>query len=79
MIAERNGTSIGIQAKCYSSTVGNYAVQEAVAGGRFYQCNKTMVLTNRYFTESAISLASANEVILWDRDMIISRLAELYE
>ena len=79
VIAEHNGSLIGIQAKCYSSTVGNYAVQEAVAGGRYYQCNKSMVITNRYFTESAISLASVNEVVLWDRDMIIARLAELYK
>lgn len=79
VIAERDGVVIGIQTKCYSSAVGNYAIQEAVAGGRFYQCNKTMVITNNRFTESAMQLARANNVVLWDRDLLIERLIEFFE
>ena len=32
VIAEKNGIKYGIQAKCYSGSVGNSAIQEAVAG-----------------------------------------------
>lgn len=78
VIAERDEVVIGIQTKCYSSSVGNYAIQEAVAGGKFYRCNKIIVVTNRNFTQSAIQLAKANEVVLWDREILTSKLFELY-
>lgn len=77
VIAIRNGIKIGIQAKCYSNTVGNSAVQEAVAGKSFYNCDKVVVVTNSYFTLSAIELAQVNNVILWNRDMLKEKLKEL--
>ena len=46
VIAIKNNTRIGIQAKCYSNAVGNAAIQEAVAGKSFYNCDKTVVVTN---------------------------------
>ena len=57
VIAIKNNTRIGIQAKCYSNAVGNAAIQEAVAGKNFYNCDKTVVVTNNYFTTAAIDLA----------------------
>lgn len=77
VIAERNGIKVGIQAKCYSGTVGNAAVQEAVAGKNFYHCDKVVVVTNNLFTSSAIELAQANEVILWNRDILKEKIKEL--
>ena len=77
VIAIKNGTKIGIQAKCYSNTVGNSAIQEAVAGKSFYNCDKLIVITNNYFTSSAIKLAQANNVILWNRDMLKEKIKEL--
>ena len=77
VIAIKNGTKIGIQAKCYSNTVGNSAIQEAVAGKCFYNCDKLIVITNNYFTSSAIKLAQANNVILWNRDMLKEKIKEL--
>lgn len=74
VIAEKENIKIGIQAKCYSGTVGNTAVQEAVAGKKFYMCNQIIVVTNSYFTKSAIQLASANNVILWDRDVLNEKI-----
>jgi hypothetical protein len=44
VIASKNGITIGIQAKCYSSTVGNGAIQEAVAGINHYRLDKAIVL-----------------------------------
>lgn len=77
VIAEKNGIRIGIQAKCYSNTVGNSAIQEAVAGKEFYKCDKVAVVTNNTYTSSAIELARVNEVILWNRDMLKAKIKEL--
>ena len=74
IIAEKNGIKIGIQTKCYSGTVGNSAIQEVSAGKSFYSCDKVMVITNNYFTKSAIDLAQANNVILWDRNILKENL-----
>ena len=75
IIAYKDGVKYGIQCKCYSSVVGNKAVQEVFAGKTFYQCHVGIVVTNNYFTESAIELAKSNGIILWDRN----KLMELIE
>ena len=74
VIATKGNSKIGIQAKCYFSSVGNSAVQEAVAGKSYYRVNKVIVVTNNFFTQSAIELAKANEVILWDRVILKEKL-----
>ncbi|MCL2772029.1 MAG: restriction endonuclease [Oscillospiraceae bacterium] len=74
VIAESSDERIGIQAKCYSSKVGNSAIQEVVAGKAFYKLDKVMVITNNRFTSSAIDLARANNVILWDRNNLKDKL-----
>lgn len=71
VIAERDGIKYGVQCKCYSSDVGNKAVQEAFAGKTYYDCHLGVVLTNRYFTRSAVELAKKNGIILWDRDKLL--------
>lgn len=70
IIAYKDGAKFGIQCKCYSSDIGNSAVQEAFAGAKFYDCHVPVVLTNRYFTPSAIDLAQKTNVVLWDRDKL---------
>lgn len=72
IIAEKESIKYGIQCKCYSSDIGNRAVQEVYAGKAFYKCHVGVVLTNRYFTNSAKKLAQSNGIILWDRDKLIS-------
>ena len=74
VIIQKNGIKIGIQTKCYSGSVGNKAVQEAIAGRGFYQLDKVMVITNSLFTSSAIYLARMNDVILWDRIILKDKL-----
>lgn len=78
VIAEKNGKRIGIQAKCYSNTVGNSAIQEAVAGKNYYKCDKVIVVTNNSYTNSAIDLAQVNDVILWDRNILKEKISELF-
>lgn len=64
IIAYKNGYKYAIQCKYYSSTVGNSAIQEVVAGASFYNCQKKIVITNSTFTQGAIKLAESNDVIL---------------
>ena len=68
LLVRKRLTKIGIQVKKYSRPVGNAAVQEAVAGKKFYKTDKVAVVTNNRFTRSAIALAEANGVELIDRD-----------
>lgn len=77
VIASKNGDKIGIQAKCYSGSVGNSAIQEAVAGKNYYRLNKAMVITNNLFTDSAQQLARANSIVLWDRNILKEKIERI--
>ena len=68
LIVKRFFKKTGIQLKRYSGKVGNSAVQEAVAGKKYYKLDKVCVLTTSTFTQSAKDLAKANGVELLDRD-----------
>ena len=70
IIAYKNGLKYGIQCKRYSKNVGNKAVQEVYAGKTFYSCDVAAVITNQYFTKSALELAERNGVLLWDRNQL---------
>lgn len=70
IIAYKDNAKYGIQCKCYSADIGNKAVQEVFAGKTYYHCHLGVVLTNRYFTKSAIQLANSNGVVLWNREML---------
>lgn len=78
VIAEKNSRKMGIQAKCYSHQVTNSAIQEVVAGLGHYNLSKGLVVTNHYFTNSAIELAQSNEVILWDRNLLKEKINEIF-
>jgi hypothetical protein len=66
---------IAVQVKFHGSPVGPSAVQEVVAGSRFYQCSQAWVVTNSTFTPAAVALAQPNDVRLIDGDEL-SWLAE---
>ena len=71
LIATKNQERILIQAKCYiNSTVGNSAVQEAVAARNYYDCNRAVVVTTSVFTREATELAKTNGVELVPKDML---------
>lgn len=69
---------LGIQAKCYTRSVTNKAVQEVVAGLKYYNLSKGIVITNRYLTDSAIKLAAANDIIIWDRAILQEKIAKYF-
>ncbi len=68
LIIKKHFKKIGVQLKRYDHPVGNSAVQEGVAGKKFYKLDKIWVLTNSTFTRSAKELAKANKVELLCRD-----------
>ena len=74
LILQQGNKKTVVQAKRYKRSVGVKAVQEAVASKDYYRCDKAMVVTNSYFSRQAQTLAKANQVELWDRDALVSRL-----
>lgn len=74
LFVSRFGKNMVIQAKNYSGSVGNSAVQQAISAKAFYGCDEAMVVTNSYFTKSAKELASTAAVRLIDREGLQSYL-----
>ena len=70
LVIERNGVKTVIQAKRYTGKVSNKAIQEVVASIKHYKASSGMIVTNSYFTSSAVKLANSNEVRLVDRDKL---------
>lgn len=65
--AHKNGKKYAVQCKYYSRPVGIAAVQEAVAGMAYYNCDRAMVVTNSTYTSAAKELAKYNNVILLEQ------------
>ncbi|NNU78151.1 restriction endonuclease [Clostridium estertheticum] len=78
LIIVKNNYKIGVQAKCYSNKVSNSAIQEVVAGRKYYKCDKVMVVTNNFFTKSAVELAKVNDVTLWNRETLNKKIKEIF-
>lgn len=76
IIAFCDGKKYGIQCKRSNSRIGNKAIQEAYTGKTVYGCNIAAVITNNYFTTSAINTAQKTDVILWDRNWIVSKITK---
>ena len=67
LVCRKEGISLIVQAKRYSSSVGVASVQEVAAAKKYYCADDCMVVTNSYFTAAAKELAEANDVVLLDR------------
>ena len=76
LIANKGGERILIQAKRYTGSVGNAAVQEAVAAKNHYDCTAASVATTGEFTREAIELAKTNQVQLVGREELQQKLLE---
>lgn len=75
ILAKKGQVKYGFQCKCYSSKVGNKAVQEVFSGKAYYNLHVGVVLTNNYFTTSAIQLAEKNGILLWNRQKLLSLIS----
>lgn len=76
ILAEKDGVTYAIQCKCYSSNIGNGAVQEAYSGKEMYKRMVAVVMTNQYFTPAAQKTAEETRVLLWDRDVLLNMLTK---
>lgn len=77
IVIDANNNRVAMQTKRYGGSVGNSAVQEVIAGRKFHECSRSIVLTNSYFTKSAVSLAlSDGQVELIDRGGLKSLIHE---
>lgn len=76
LIVEKFGEKTVVQAKRYSGDVSNSAIQEVVAAKAYYNCSRAMVITNSFFTKSAVALAQANNVELCDRQCLEAKIKD---
>ncbi|WWR15942.1 restriction endonuclease [Lachnospiraceae bacterium JLR.KK008] len=76
ILAEKDGVTYAIQCKRYTAPVGVKAVQEAYAGRDFYDRMVGAVLTNQYFTASAVEAAQKLKILLWDRGYLEEMMEE---
>jgi hypothetical protein len=70
VIASRATQRIAIQAKRFSGSVSNSAVQEVYAGMAHYGCSRCVVVSTSNFTQPAIALAQSTGCILIGSDQI---------
>ena len=70
LLLKKNDSMIAVQAKRHSNNVGNKAVQEVYAGLAHYGADEGWVVTNSYFTNSAIIQANSTNIKLVDRAKI---------
>ncbi|AGX02781.1 MULTISPECIES: restriction endonuclease [Bacillus] len=68
---------IVVQAKRYNKKVGIKAVQEVVSAKNHYNANECWVITNNYFTDPAVRLASSNNVVLKNRDHLMKLMLNM--
>ena len=70
LIIEYKGHRIAGQCKYYGSAIGVKAVQEVLGSLAYYNCDAGVVFTNDTFTQQAVNLATANNVLLIDGNML---------
>ena len=64
VIAKKGGKTLVAQCKRFAKPVGNKAVQEVVAGMKYYEATEGVVIAPNGFTNSAKNLAKANNIKL---------------
>lgn len=71
LVLTKESEKIVVQAKRYSKNVGISAIQEITASKSYYKATRAWVVSNSFFTKSAIELAQSNGVELLDRKALI--------
>lgn len=70
VIAERSDVRVAVQCKLYQGSVGNKAVQEALAGMHFFDLDRAAIVSTGTYTRSAKQLATKNNILLLEPDDI---------
>ena len=76
LILERDNTRMIVQTRRQSEYVGVVAIQQVVAAKAMYDCSEAMVVTNTMYAQSALHLAQCNQVVLWDRPILLKAIAD---
>jgi len=76
LILSKDGRRIAVQAKRYVGSAGIKAVQEALSGQAYYQCDFAWVITTGVFTTNALALAEKSGVRMIGRSEIGNLLAQ---
>ncbi|NOU01359.1 MAG: restriction endonuclease [Gallionella sp.] len=76
LILSKDGQRIAVQAKRYVGSVGVAAVQEALSGQAYYQCQAALVITTGAFTVNALELAEKSGVKMIGRSDIGNLMAK---
>jgi len=76
LILSKGGQRICVQAKRYAGSVGVAAVQEALSGKAYYQCDAAWVITTGIFTINAHELAAKSDVKMIGRSAIGNLMAK---
>ena len=66
IVRRADGARIVVQAKCWGTSVGNEAVQQAYTACTCYGCQACAVVTNNHFTSSARQVAAKIGCVLID-------------
>ena len=74
IIANSKTYRIAVQVKRSKNKITRKAISDAVAGMKYYNCNKAMVVTNSEFTEDAREFARGTDCTLVDRTVLKSWL-----
>lgn len=75
ILTSNEGIRTAVQLKRYSHKVSNDAVQQVLGAKGYHRCTKGMVVTNSYYTDSAVQLAKTNDINIVDRDGLRKLLA----
>ena len=63
LILTKRRRRVAVQAKHLTSrNAGNEAVQQAIAGASYYECDRAMVVTTARFTDSAVKQAERADI-----------------
>lgn len=76
ILAEKDGITYAVQCKCHTDPIGIRAVQEVYAGRDYYDRMVGVVMTNQYFTSSAVHAAEKLKILLWDRGYVEEMMEE---
>ncbi len=72
VIAEKNGMKLVVQCKRFKGTVGNKAVQEVLAGQKYFNATHAIVVASSgIFTKSAQKLAARSNVELLHHNQLV--------
>lgn len=74
IITYKKGKKIAVQCKRHKGNISNSAVQEVHSAKSIYSCAEAYVITNSYFTQSAIETAHIHQVKLINREELFRML-----